>query len=223
MTRSSPNDDARPRVIRRSTVVPAGYSDGYLRRARRKGELVVLVPGVYLSTADLPDLGPPEWHIAVVTAAIARLSGAPVVSHRSAAMLLGLLPLDTEQQPIHVTRAAPFKSRRGRLIAAHRSTLAADEVMTISGVPVTTAPRTALDCAFLLPDNEAAVLITTALAGQTTAAALLDQLARYGRVPGIRRVADIVRTAINRDRPDHSPTVISTWAGSPSGPADSQE
>jgi hypothetical protein len=213
----------QPRVIRRSSVLPARYSDGDLRRARRSGAIVVLAPGVYVSSADLPDFGPLEWHLATVGAAVAGLTGQPVVSHLSAAVLHGLHPAGIELLPVHVTRRPPAKSRRGGRIVAHRAELVADDIATIAGVPVTTVVRTALDCTFLLPAPAASDLLVAGIeAGRFSAGDLLSRLPAYRRVPGVRQVAETVRDAGARASSGYSPTVISTWAGSAIGPADTQ-
>ncbi len=185
-----------PRVILRSAVLPAGYSDGYLRRARLSGAIVAVLPGAYVSGGDLPDLGLLEWHAATVAAAVARLAGEQVVSHLSAAVLHGLHPVGSLQLPVHITRPPPAKSRRGGRIVVHRAELTAEDVLTIAGLPVTTAARTALDCGFVLPSAGATALVKAGFdAGRFTAEELLCLLARYRRVPGVRRVADIVRDA----------------------------
>jgi len=213
----------QPRIILRSAVLPAGYSDGYLRRALRSGAIVAVLPGAYLSSGDLPDLGLLEWHLATATAAIGRLGGDPVISHLSAAVLHGLQPASSAQLPVHVTRRPPAKSRRSERIVAHRAELTTEDVGAIAGLPVTTAARTALDCAFLLPSPAAMALITAGFAAeQFTPEALLRQLARYQRVPGIRRVGEIVRDAGGPDGCDQSPTVSNTVAGLAIGSADSQ-
>jgi hypothetical protein len=119
-----------------------------------------------------------------------------VVSHLSAAVLHGLRPASSELLPVHVTRRPPAKSRRGGRVNVHRAELATDEVLTIAGLQVTAAARTALDSAFLLPSADAAMLITAGLdSGRFTAEELLDQLARYRRVPGVRRVAGMLHDA----------------------------
>jgi hypothetical protein len=198
----------QPSVILRSAVLPAGYSDGYLRRARRSGAIVTLLPGVYVNSADLPDLALLEWHLAMVGAAVGKLTGEPVVSHLSAAVLHGIGPVRAVQQPIHVTRRPPAKSRRGGRIVVHRAELAADDIVRMSGVPVTTAARTALDCAFLLPPDAAAAVVRAGCAdGRFTPDELLGRLAGYRRVPGVRRVAGIVQ---NAGGSGHYPTVINT-------------
>ena len=190
----------QPRIILRSAVLPAGYSDGYLRRARRSGAIVVVLPGAYVSSGDLPDLGLMEWHLATAAAAVTRLAGKPVVSHLSAAVLHGLRPVSSELLPVHITRPPPAKSRRGGRIVVHRAELATEDILTIAGLPVTTAARTALDCGFLLPSAAAATLVRAGFdAGRFTADELLGQLARYRRVPGVRRVAEIVHDAGGRD------------------------
>ena len=105
----------------------------------RSGAIVAVLPGAYLSSGDLPDLGLLEWHLATVTAALGRLGGDPVISHLSAAVLHGLQPAGSAQLPVHVTRRPPAKSRRGERIVAHRAELTTEDVGAIAGLPVTTA------------------------------------------------------------------------------------
>ncbi len=76
-------------------------------------------------------------------AAVLAAGPGAVLSHRSAAELWGLIAGFTA--PIHVTLPTARRGRPG--IRFHRSSLPDDERTVFDGIPVTTVPRTTLDCA----------------------------------------------------------------------------
>jgi very-short-patch-repair endonuclease len=86
-----------------------------------------------------------RWMAAVLAAG----PGA-VLSHRSAAALWGIRP--TARARIEVTTPKRLHPRPG--LHPHRAVLPPDEVTTLHGIPVTTAPRTLLDLAAVLRPNE---------------------------------------------------------------------
>jgi len=88
------------------------------------------------------------------------LAGGPgaVLSHRSAAELWSLL--DGFTGPIHLT--APCRRRARRGICFHRSILPDDERTKVEGIPVSTVPRTVLDCSEAMPERRVERLINEA-------------------------------------------------------------
>jgi hypothetical protein len=80
------------------------------------------------------------------------------LSHRSAAELWGLLA--GFSGPIHVTVPTARRARPG--IRFHRSILPYDERTEVEGIPVTTVPRTTLDCAADMPPRRIERLINEA-------------------------------------------------------------
>lgn len=184
-------------LIRRADVLAAGFSDNDIRRARQSGALTALSPGLYLREADAHDLDPAARHRAVLQEVVPRLAGHPVVSHISAAIMHGLPFGVGEVSGVHVTRAGSAKSRRGPGVRAHRAALAADEIMVVGGLAVTSVARTVLDCALLLPFGDAVLLGDAALhRGQVTPAELDGQLRRRSRVPGVRAAAAVIARAV---------------------------
>ena len=115
----------------------------------------------------------------------AALAGGPgaVVSHRSAAELWGLISGFTA--PIHITASSGRRQRKGILL--HRSNVPDDERTEVDGIPVTTVPRTILDCAPAMSERRLERLINEA-----DVLRLYDHLSlptllhRYPRRPGSR-------------------------------------
>ena len=186
-------------LLRRADLLSQGLSDNHIRRALGSGELTSIVPGVYLRTGDLDELDPVARHRAAVRAVVPLLVGDPVVSHLSAAVLLGLISAFGTADglfpaPVHVTRAGPTKSRRGQLVQVHRARLTpAEAVRPSDGPAVTSVPRTVLDCALTLPFRDAVDVADAALStAAVTTEELAAQLVRHSRTPGIRRAAAVL-------------------------------
>ncbi len=186
-------------LLHRAALLAEGFSDNHIRRALREGALTAISPGVYLREPDARALGAAARHQVAVDALTSRLSGDPVVSHVSAAIMHGLPFVYSELPPVHVTRAGAAKSRRGSGLLSHRGALTGGEVVMLGGLPVTTVARTVVDCALLLTFTAAVVLTDAALnRRQVTPEALATQLRRHPRVPGMRRAADVVAFADGR-------------------------
>jgi len=179
-----------PLLIRRADLLAEGTSDNDIRRARRIGTLTALAPGSYLPPGEAQHLNRSDRHRLALEAVLPRLSGNPVVSHVSAALLHELpVPLGQER-PVHVTRTGPTKSRRGRGVISHRAVLHPDDVTDLGGLTVTSVARTVLDCAFVLRFDAAVELAEAALRhGRVGADELASQLARHARAPGVRAAA----------------------------------
>lgn len=77
-------------VISRTELLSQGLSDHQIRRARERGELHSVLPGLYLRALPDPPADPAERHRATLTVVVPLLAGRPVVSHVSAAVMHGL-------------------------------------------------------------------------------------------------------------------------------------
>jgi hypothetical protein len=114
------------------------------------------------------------------------LAGGPdaVISHRSAAELWELI--SGLSGPIHLT--VPSKRERPGILL-HRSQVPDDERTEVEGIPVTSVPRTILDCAPTLTERQVERLINEA-----DVLRLYDRLSlptllhRYPRRPGSRKL-----------------------------------
>jgi hypothetical protein len=184
-----------------------GVSRATLHRLSHGAALIERVaPGVYhLGGAPLPDdsaLRAAWLQLAPETPAWERKPEQGVVSHRSAALLLGLghLPADRHEFITAVRR----QSRRPD-VRIHRGSLEEQEWAKLRGLPVTTPARTASD---LLADQEepeaVARVIVDALRGELEqpaqfAAALSPRAARLGlrRGDGLAVLATLLNLTEN--------------------------
>lgn len=181
----------------RTGLLDQGWTDADLRRMRRAGVLRPVRRGAYTtSAAEDPD-GPESRHALLVRATVPQLAPGWVVSHGSAAVLLGLpvwnLPLDR----VHVSRDGTGGGRLTAGVHRHRTPLHTSEVVTVDGVPVNAPARTVVDLACASPFEQAVVVADAALAPRsrgrpplTDRARLAAALARSGRNgrSGARRV-----------------------------------
>jgi hypothetical protein len=127
-------------VFERDQLTALGLAGAEIDYRLKVGRLHAHYRGVY-------GLGPAESKLAHWMAAV--LAGGPgaALSHRSAAELWRLLGGFTA--PIHLTVPTARRGRPG--VRFHRSSLPDDEGTVVEGIPVTTVPRTALDCAADMP------------------------------------------------------------------------
>ena len=160
-----------------------GFSKRQLRALVAQGQLVPVRRGVFRLCGV-----PPSWHTSALAAVLAAGGGA-VLSHRSAAVLWGLLERSESTGPIEIT-----KQRHSRLtgVVTHVHRIAAVEITTYRGIPVTTPERTLLDLAESIEDErELGRLCDEALRRRITTVGRLHAAAQRHAGPGRRRLAPI--------------------------------
>jgi hypothetical protein len=171
-------------------LVELGLTASNIEYRLRAGRLQALHRGVY-------GLGPLQTKLAHWMAAVLAGRPAAVLSHRSAAELWGLINGSTS--PIHLT-ARSKRERDG--IRFHRSSLPDDERTRFEGIPVTTVPRTLLDCAPTMSTRQLERMINEAdVLRLHDRLSLPDLLHRHPRRPGSRALLEALR------RRDGGPTV----------------
>lgn len=130
-------------VVSRAQLIALGLSDDAIRRRVRAGRLHRIHRGVYA-------VGHPRLTMqGRLLAAVVSYGDRAVASHRSAAVLWGLLPERGPRVDVTVPGGGG-RSRRGAIIV-HRSALPAEDVTVRHGIPVTTPVRTLVDLADVLP------------------------------------------------------------------------
>jgi len=131
-------------VVARRQVLDAGLSRKVVANRVRSGHLVGLHRGVYaVGHARLRREG--RW-----LAAVLAVGPGAVLSHRDAAGLHGLRPANHVRVDVTTTR----QPRAIDGIAIHRTTvLDAQDITTVSGIPVTTVARTLVDLAGVVPHD----------------------------------------------------------------------
>jgi putative AbiEi antitoxin of type IV toxin-antitoxin system len=166
-------------LVTRAQLRACGIAASVIDRRLRAKRLHQLHRGVYR-------LGPLGDTRARELAAVLACGPHAVLSHRSAGALWQLLPAAEESAPIDVSVRQGNRGRRPK-IWVHRVSLAADDVTTLEGIPITSVRRTLLDLAGVLcgPDMECVLAQAERLqhADQHTLQSLADDNA--GR-PGAR-------------------------------------
>jgi very-short-patch-repair endonuclease len=165
-------------VLDRAQLIGLGLTKSNIEYRLQAGRLQLLHRGVY-------GLGPRRSKRARWMAAVFAGGPGAVLSHRSAAELWGLIPGFTGL--IHLTVSV---RRRRPDILLHRSNVPDDERTEVDGIPVTTVPRTILDCAPAMTERQLERLINEA-----DVLRLYDHLSlptllhRYPRRPGSRKLS----------------------------------
>jgi hypothetical protein len=124
-------DEPSPSLHLRRDAVRDGWSDDELGRLVRSGELSRLRRGAYVN-GTLPSDAAAN-HALLVRATLAGLRRPAVVSHQSAAVLLGLPLWDVPLDRVHVTRRPGAWNDSGRLLCCHVARLGDDEVVEVDG------------------------------------------------------------------------------------------
>jgi very-short-patch-repair endonuclease len=170
-------------LVGRGQLLELGVSRRAIETRLIQGRLHRVHQGVYALGHSLLDVSA-RWMAAVMAC-----GPDAALSHRSAGQLWGMIPRSGAAP--EVTRPRFFRPRAG--IQAHRSSLPADEIALVDGIPVTSPPRTLLDLAAVLSQarldrafNEMEVI------GLTDKHSIPDLLERYPR----RRGSAILRSLL---------------------------
>ncbi len=163
-------------VVARRQLLEAGVASHVIDRRLRAGRLRRVHQGVY-------QVGPVTAPRAREMAAVLACGPSAVLSHGSAAALWRLTP-ERDAGPVEVITRAGARSRRG-LRVRRIGTLRADEVTRLSGIPVTTAPRTLYDLAGTTGSRELERAVAEAFALRlATPARLRTVVSRHARTRG---------------------------------------
>lgn len=163
-------------------LLAAGFSPAEVARLARSGELVRLRRGAYRPASDLePDAE--TRHRQLLAATLPLLASDAVLSHRSAAVVLGL-PVVGGLGRVEVTRSSASSGKRRGPVHLRAAPLPADEVTEVDGFRVTTLARTVVDLARTLPLGPAVAAGDAAVRAGATAddlrAVLLSSAGRPG-------------------------------------------
>lgn len=156
-----------PSLLRLADELDAGIRSQQYRAAKR-GELLRLAPGTYVTAADWAALGPDERYLVTVTAAQERVRAGEVLSHWSAAALWQLPIIGTWPSSVHVTAPVDAARRSTTVLNRHRRQLA-DAPNLLEGMPVTSLAETVIDMARVAPFSVAVAMGDAALWRQMNA------------------------------------------------------
>lgn len=132
-----------------------------------------------------------------VQAAVARLSGEFWFSHVTAAVLWGCWTWKSDGL-VHVTQLLNPTIRRESeaTLRRHWTALPVRDRATVSGVPVTSLERTAVDCARLLRPGSALVVLDAALRKGADRSVIADILEESRGKRGVRQARELLPLAV---------------------------
>lgn len=134
----------------------------HARRAAR-GDEVRVSRGVYMAAAPWTALGPTDRYRALVTAVAETRRNRPVLSHWSAAAVLGLPVVGGWPPTVHTIVGGASGGRSRNSVVAHCVALDDADVVEIDGLLVTSVARTVLDMAICDSFMSSVVLADAAL------------------------------------------------------------
>jgi hypothetical protein len=185
------------RLIFRRAAIADGRSDEELARLIRGRSWARVRRGAYLD-GQLPTTAVAR-HALLVAATLGDLRRPAVVSHQSAAVLLGLPLWNAPLDRVHITRRPPASSQTSGPLRCHVARLRDDEVTAVGGLEVTDVARTVLDLARSQPFEAAVVAVDAALHEGLLPRELLEQrLFDIAGTRGSRHAARVVRFADGR-------------------------
>ncbi len=168
-------------VVTWRQLVAAGLSRAEIKQRGRTGALIRVHRGVYRVGHRAPSVE------ARYLAAVLACGEGAALSGRAAAHLLGVLKgavLPPEVTSPTERRVPGVRTRRARRI----------EATSWSGIPVTTVPRTLVDLAAVLPEDELARAVHEAEVRHRPTPALVEAvLARQPNAPGAKRLRRVLR------------------------------
>ena len=180
--------DLPDRPVSTRALLDLGYGAGEIRRATQTGRLIRLDRGRYLpaigqvATVDRQDRAIELYRQRVRAAAEA--SPDLIVSHASAAAVLGLPLWNVDLTAVHFTRYGRPFATNGRVV--HSGRVTDPEVLTLDGLRLTTPARTVVDVGRTLPFESAVIAADHALhTGLALPAPVAEAIEAARRVPGV--------------------------------------
>lgn len=195
--------------MHRAALLAAGFTDDEIRKNRRSGLWQSVHRGTYCASSTLASLADHEKYRLRVLAVAAR-SDHLVVSHHSAALLLGLPVKNQDLHTVHLIRrgSGGGRSANGRTVRAAR--LEPDETVLVNGVLVTSVARTLVDLGCTASRDAAVMAADHALRHRlVTPTELSASMARTSHRPGGPAARRALRFADGRsESPGESTTRV---------------
>lgn len=153
-----------PPLTLRRELLGAGWTSAEVQRMRQSGVLSPVRRGSYVRPLDPQPDTPEAQHLLLIRATLPHLAPGWVLSHASAAVVLGLPVWGQDLGRVHVSRNGSGGGRLTRGVHRHVSPLGEDEITVVDGIRVTTPARTVTDVARAVPFEQAVVVADAALA-----------------------------------------------------------
>ena len=183
-------------VLSRAQLIGLGVTPADVRRMLRTGEWIRVRHGV-VTTAEIWNaldeyVGRP---LLLARATILQLRRGWVLSHDSAAHLLGMAVLTHKEPQVHVTRPGFSNTWSKNGITHHFAAFTASQVVEVDGLSALDLARTAVDIAREHGFRHGLVACDSALRMGVERAALVDAYSIMQRWPGVRAARACVELA----------------------------
>ena len=167
-------------------LLDTGISSHEIRRRVRDGRLRRIHPGFFTETGRYRDLSPERQALLKHQAFARAASVTPVFCLASAAVVHGLR---LRRVPTRIHTVSPQHGTHNGYahVVRHQAQLPERDVVVVAGLSVTSAERTLLDCARLLPFTDAVVLLDQARQLGVSASQLESRLPGWAGHRGVRR------------------------------------
>lgn len=188
-----------PQPFTRAECLASGVTSSQLVRAVDRGEVTRIVPGLYALTTRWDEREPWHRHLDIAEAA-ARTTPDAIVSHASAAALLGL-PMPPRPPPrATMTLLDDRRTSEGDSWRRfHRGHTPPAHVVIDHGRPYLVHSRTVIDCMRDMRPGDALAVLDAALgAGLVSGPELLEMRRHQRRWPGIAAADPILRLGDGR-------------------------
>ncbi len=183
-------------LVLRRQAYDAGLSPAQVDRRRRQGDWVAVRQGVYAGAALWESLDPfvGRPRLRVLAASLA-MKAPHVLSHDSAALMLGMPVLLGEPELVHVTRWLVLGGRTTTGVKHHRAPMAPCQIEEVDDIPVLDAARTAVDIAREHGERHGLVACDSALRRGVPRAGLWAAVAPMVCWPGVTVVRRCIELA----------------------------
>lgn len=181
----------------RHQALASGVTDGQLRRARLRGELLAVRPGAYVTAEHFCTLDSEEQHLLLARAMSEERF--MVLSHQSAAIAWGMDVWGLPLARVHSTSGRSITAKTSRRRIIHGTALDTSESTVHQNLSLTTPARTVVDIARTTDFEHAVCVGDSALRrGLVTTRELNDAVTRARHRTGVQRAADAVAAMSDR-------------------------
>lgn len=177
--------DARPNDVSVSTM----------HRAAAAGQLHRVAPARFVTASSWTAAGPRQRAVTNIHAALDRVDAELVVSHWSAAAMLGLPALRGWPETVEVYDSRAARTRRVGMTIRRPGVPPRQDLRSIDGLIVTSLARTSIDLALTAPFADAVAVLDAALAAGLDPETLLRVLSERPTARRRRAARDAVEFA----------------------------
>jgi hypothetical protein len=132
-------------VMLRRELLAEGYTDQQIRAFVKRGELARIRHGAYVPGELWRQLDAAGRHRLLIRAVLRRAHPSTVVTHVSGAIERGAPAWGISLDDVHVTRTDGKPGRREAGVVHHCGVLEAHDVEIVNGIPLSRAPRCAVE------------------------------------------------------------------------------